>query len=251
MIEKLKPLDNGALKRLAGRSKPGTWYTSVLEGVQSSVSAGRQDPGYFHPSHFGDPCDANLAFWYLGAPNQSVIGARLQRIFDLGHGRDAHLKRDTANAGVSLIKKESDRKISIPHLHIRGELDEWVVNPADKQKYVIDFKTMNSRYWTDLKEVKHDHHIQVMCYELGKQTYKGFVLYENKDDQNWKLMQADFDGKMWQTEVVDRVERIIKGLEQDTVYRNPVNCSQCPFFANGVCTNNDIAGLKAKSGLYV
>src|SRR6185436_13710227 len=113
MIEKLMPPTDSALKRLAGRSNPGTWYISVLEGVQASVSEGRQDPGYFHPSHFGEPCDANLAFWFLGAPAVNTISAKLQRIFDLGHGRDASLKLDTARAGISLIKKEEDRKIEI------------------------------------------------------------------------------------------------------------------------------------------
>lgn len=251
MIEKLMPpADNSALKRLAGRSNPGSWFTSVLEGVQSSVSAGRQDPGYFHPSHFGEPCDANLAFWFLGAPAVQTISAKLQRIFDLGHGRDADLKRDTAKAGISLIKKESDRKIEIPLLRIRGELDEWVVNPANDEKFIIDFKTMNSRFWTELKTVKHDHHLQMLCYEFGKETYKGFVLYENKDTQEWKLWPANFDNDMWQGEIVDRITRILKGLENDIVYRTPTNCTNCPFNANGVCASNEIRTLREKSGIY-
>lgn len=245
------PPPDSALKRLAGRSKPGTWFTSVLEGVQSSVSAGRQDPGWFHPSSFGEACDANLAFWFLGAPAVVEISARTQRIFDLGTGRDGDLKRDTHKSGISLITKDEDRAIEIAHLRIRGELDEWVKNPLDGQTFIIDFKTIRPDAFKELTEVKHDHHLQVMCYEFGKETYKGFVLYENKADCDWKLFTADFDGKVWQTEIVDRIKRILKGLEEDIVYRTPTNCSNCPFFSNGVCASNQIYELKKRSGLYV
>lgn len=250
MIEKLVPQDNGALKRLAGRSNPGQWFISVLEGVQSSVSPSRTDVGWIHPSTLGDPCDAAIAFQFLGAPSVQVISAKLQRIFDLGHGRDAYLKTDTARAGISLIKNESDRKIELPLYCIRGELDEWVKNPADDQVYVIDFKTMRSGLWAELKQVKYEHHIQMLCYEFGKSTFKGFVLYENKDTEEWKLFPADFDQKMWEEKITGRISRILKGLENDIVYRTPVSCNGCPFNANGVCTQNDIHGLKLASGLY-
>lgn len=242
---------DSALKRLAGRSKPGTWFISILEGVQASVSPSRTDIGWIHPSTLGDPCDAAIAFQFLGAPSVQEISARTQRIFDLGNGRDAYLKADTARAGISLIKKESDRKIELPLLRIRGELDEWVKNPADDQVYVIDFKTMRSGLWTELKQVKYEHHIQMLCYEFGKATPKGFVLYENKDTQELKLMQADFDQAMWEEKITGRLERIFKGLEQDIVYRTPVSCNGCPFNSNGVCASNEIRKLRIASGLYV
>ena len=251
MIEKLMPpTDNGALKRLAGRSNPGSWYTSILEGVQASSGSYRVDSGWFHPSSMGDPCDAALAFQFLGAPGTQEISARTQRIFDLGHGRDRDLKRDTAKAGVSLIKKEEDRAIVIPQLRIRGDLDEWVANPANGEQAIVDFKTIRPDAFKELKEVKHDHYLQVMCYEVGKGVPKGFVLYENKADCDWRLFPANFDQKIWQTEISDRIERILKGLENDIVYRTPVNCTGCPFNANGVCASNDIRTLREKSGLY-
>lgn len=250
MIEKLMPPTDSALKRLAGRSNPATWFISVVEGVQASVSEGRQDPGWFHPSHFGEPCDANLAFWFLGAPAVVSTNAKLQRIFDNGNCRDEFLKRDVIKAGISLVKKDTDRKIELPLYRIRGELDEWVANPANQEQFIIDFKTMHTKAWAELKEVKHSHHLQVMVYEFGKSVYKGFVLYENKDTQEWKLMPANFDNKIWQEEIVDRVQRILKGLEDDIVYRTPTSCSSCPFSANGVCASNQIRKLREESGLY-
>src|SRR3990170_4367967 len=116
-------------------SKPGNWLISAIEGVQESHGTGRRDPGFFHPSDFGNECDAYLAFKFLGAPAVQNIAARTQRIYDTGNARDKDLKRDIHKAGVSLIKKKEDRKIYIPSLRIRGELDEWVENPITHVRY--------------------------------------------------------------------------------------------------------------------
>jgi CRISPR/Cas system-associated exonuclease Cas4 (RecB family) len=241
---------DSALKRLANAIKtPGGWIVSRVEYFQQSAGSYRTDPGWFHPSSLGSECDAQLAFQFLGAPGTEVISAQLRRIFDNGSGRDLWLKTDFHNAGISLIKKEEDRKILIEHLRIRGELDEWVENPDTKKRAVIDFKTMRDDLWRSLEVIKPDHHIQLHPYMYAKETFDGFIWYENKNTQEVKLKQGNFDGKIWQ-EITDRIERIINGLEQNRVFRTPSHCSQCPFFANGVCTANQIQKLKEASGLY-
>lgn len=247
-----KVAESGALKRLAqANSLTGSWLVAAIEGVQETSGTGRDDPGWFHPSAFGSDCDAQLAFRFLGAPAVQFVAARSQRIFDLGHGRDEYLKNDVQRAGISLCKTDEDRRIVIPQLYIRGDLDEWVQNPVTKRKYVVDFKTMHLRDFTELKEAKHSHHLQLLCYEFAKETYEGLVLYECKNDQEFKCMQADFDNKMWQEEIVDRICRIITSLNANRVDRNPVSCGRCPFFNNGVCASNEIAKLKEESGLFV
>lgn len=242
---------DSALKRLVDRTKSGgAWVIAGLEAVQETRGAGRSDPGYFHPSDFGNECDAYLAFKFLGAPAFQIIAARTQRIFDLGHARDEALKRDMKNAGLSIIKKEEQRKIAIPELHVRGELDDVIQNPITKELYVVDYKTMRPGEFEELKEVKFWHHIQVHIYMFAKQIFKGFVLYENKGTQELKVKEANFNNELWETYVVQRIQRVMDGLAGDFVNRNPVNCSRCPFNSNGVCAGNDIAGLKAKSGLF-
>lgn len=246
--ERLMP--DSALQRLAGMRNPGGWLISALESVQESHGEGRNDPGWFHPSDFYNECDAFLAFRYLGAPAIEDISARTQRIFDLGSGRDEYLKRDMQRSGISLIKEEADRKIVIPEYKIRGELDDWVQNPLTKEPFVIDYKTIRPDAWTELKEAQRSHLLQVQSYEFAKKTQRGFILYENKGTQELKLLQADFDQKIWQNEIAGRALRIMAELDNNVVRRNPLHCSSCPFFANGVCTGNDIANLKKQSGLY-
>jgi len=244
-------LVDSALKRLAQMGKnDGSWLIAAIEGAQASHGTGRNDPGWFHPSAFGNECDAFHAFRYLGAPAIQNIEPRLQRVFDYGNDREGYLQQYTAKAGISLIKTNKDRRIEIPHLHIRGELDNWVENPITKKRYVIDYKTMRSDLWKNLTEVTQSHFLQLHPYQFAKETYLGYVLYENKDTQELKVMPSDFNGVIWQTKIVDRIEKILKKLDKNAVDRTPVRCSSCPFFANGVCTSNQIADLKKASGLY-
>lgn len=236
------------LKRLAQMSVPGNWLIAAIEGAQVTIGSGRNDPGWFHPSSFGNPCDAFLAFRYLGAPATQTIEAKTQRIFDYGHEREGYLQLWTKH--ISLIEKPKDRLIVIPHLKIRGELDNWVKHPVTNDKFVIDYKTMRSGQWKELTEVLWSHRLQLHPYQFAKETYKGYVLYENKDTQELKAMQSDFDGQIWKKEIVDRTERILGGLDNGVVYRNPAHCSTCPFMANGICGANQIEKLKEESGLF-
>lgn len=256
--------ESSALKRLGALNSgtTGKWIIAALESVQASEGEGRVDPGTFHPSGLADECDAKLAFGFLGAPAVKSISARTQRIFDLGSGRDAYLKRDMMKSGISIVDPtklmtnergetvEVDRHIEIPHLYIRGELDDWVAHPVTGRKYVVDYKTMNPTEFAALDKVKPSHHIQVHPYMFARQTYEAYVLYENKADQEFKLKPANFDQTIWTNKIENRILRILDGLEHDYVTRTPGRCSYCPFYANGVCAANEIAALKARSGLY-
>lgn len=228
----------------------GSWLIAAIEGAQASSGEGRNDPGWFHPSALGNECDAFLAFRYLGAPAVENIDARLQRIFDYGEYRELYLQGYTEKAGITLLRRPEDRDIVITDLHIRGQLDNWVQNPITKKRYVIDYKTMRSGLWKELEEVTKSHKLQLHPYMYAKETWEGYVLYENKDTQELKAMESNFDGNIWQQEIVDRIYRILSRLEVNQVDRNPIHCSKCPFFANGVCTSNQIEKLKEQSGLY-
>lgn len=231
-------------------SSTGSWLIAAIEGAQATWEPRRFDPGWFHPSSLGNECDAFLAFQYLGAPAEENIDARTRRIFDYGHQREAFLQAYTKKAGISLIDSPEERMIVIPHLHIRGELDNWVQNLVTKKRYIIDYKTMRSDLWKELTEVKREHRLQLHPYQYARETYEGYVIYENKDTQELKAPTSNFDGKIWQEQIVDRIERILTRLDQNIVDRNPVKCSRCPFFNNGVCAGNQIEKLKEESGLY-
>lgn len=238
---------NSALKRLAGMRNRERWLLDAIDGTLESNTAGRTDPGWFHPSSLAHPCDAFLAFQFLGAPSKQIISARSQRIFDLGSARDKALKAAVRKAGVSLIKKEEDRKIAITPYMIRGELDEWVENPISHERFVVDFKTINMVAYDALEQEREDHKIQVHPYMFGKETYRGAILYENKNNQEHKLFSFQFDYPLWHG-ITSRLEQIRTALKQGFVHRQPIpNDSQCPFYS--ICTYANIQELKEKSGL--
>lgn len=236
-----------ALKRLANMRRPANWIISVLESGQASEGSGRVDKGWFHASAFGDPCDAKLAFQFLGAPSIQVIEPKLQRIFDYGNIRESYLRHYLQLAGVSVLSTKEERQIVIPHLYIKGEMDDMVAHPITKERHIIDYKTMHRDRFEKLDAAVPGHFIQVQPYQFATNVFKAFIIYENKDNQNLKAFSANFDGQLWQTGFVERVERILTGLQHNEVYRNPIACSQCPF--RNICPTNNIAELKEKSGL--
>lgn len=238
-----------ALKRLSNLRRPANWLIACLESAQASEGTGRFDPGHFHPSDFGNECDAFMAFRFLGAPSKQVIEPKLQRIFDYGNIRETYLRHYLQNAGISIVTDPSERRIEIPSLYIVGELDEVVANPITKEKFIVDYKTMHMDRFEKLETAVPGHRLQVHPYMFAKEIYKAFVLYECKNDQRLKAMPTDFDGKLWQTGFVERVDRVLTGIQKNEVYRNPAHCTGCPFFANGVCTANQIQKLKEESGL--
>lgn len=234
-----------ALKRLGRVRSEGRWYIDALEAQLEYNGPGRMDPGWFHPSALGHQCDAFLAFQFIGAPAMQHIAARNQRIFDLGSARDEALKKLTRKAGVSLIKKDEDRKIVIEDYRIRGELDEWVENPITKKRYIVDFKTMHNDEFIALEEAKPAHAIQILPYEFGKQTANGFILYENKNNQEWKVKPANFSNDKW-NEILLRLERVLNGLRGGYVRRMPItNESSCPFYP--ICSSANIPKLVEES----
>lgn len=240
-------MPDNSLKRLAQMRKKGNWLIASIESVQESTGPSRGDPGWFHPSGLGHTCDARLAFEFLGAPSNQTITARLQRIFDLGNARDLALKKATKKAGVSLIKKEEDRKIVIPSYRIRGELDDWVLNPVTGRKAIVDYKTMNHDEFEALEAVKPSHHVQVHPYMFAKETYEGLVLYEDKNTQTLKIHEADFNNQTW-GEITSRLETIIDGIRKGYVKRTPIaNESSCPFY--NICSWANIDKLREESQL--
>lgn len=239
-----------ALRRLANMRRPANWLIAVLESGQASEGTGRYDPGWIHPSDLSSECDAFIAFRYLGAPAKQVIEPKLQRIFDYGNIRESYLRHYLQVAGVSVLSTKEERQIVIPHLHIRGEMDDLVKHPLSGELHVIDYKTMHMDRFEKLDAAVPGHFLQVQPYQFATNVFKAFIIYECKNDNRLKAFPANFDGKVWEEQIVQRIHRILTGLQQDQVFRNPAHCTGCPFFANGVCTNNQIKKLKEESGIF-
>jgi len=234
------PKDSPLSRVVAQRT--GGWLLAHVDDHLESSKELRYDPGWFHPSALGNPCDALLAFQYMGQTGKSTVRARLQRIFDNGTSRDEDWKRYLHEAGLSLFQhwggspKErklasAERYIEIPHLHIRGEMDDLIRNPTTNEIAVFEFKTMNTDEWDKLRAPKPEHVIQVHPYMFAKGVLQAQIVYENKNDQMPKSYIKKFDGDLWRS-IETRLLNIVQLVESRQLpWRTPMlNDKQCSFF---------------------
>lgn len=102
---------------------------------------------------------------------------------------------------------------SPPEYNFKGNVDavidlrgsEWEQG-NEFDVIVIDFKTMKDEYFSDLREAKHEHVIQVHIYMWLLDCQIAIVLYENKDNQSIKEM------------VVPRNEKIIDKIKEESLW---------------------------------
>ena len=74
-----------------------------------------------------------------------------------------------------------------------------ITPPKDKyEEALLELKTIKDEDFKELKEApKHEHLIQLQIYlNLTDRDY-GVVLYENKNDQNFKAFKVDRDDNIW------------------------------------------------------
>lgn len=211
-------------------SRTGKWLIARLEDFQEKQEDRKADPGWFHPSSLAVACDAALAFQFLGVPAKREIAARTRRILDNGHNRDQAHKRYLHEAGLSLIQKPEERFVSIPEHHIRGEIDDAILNPLTKEKYIFEFKTINSKEFKELASPMMKHVIQVHPYMYAYGVQQTYFLYECKDDQSYKEFVIRFDAGVWASITV-RLENVLRCLRSGMMPTpTPIQAeSQCGY----------------------
>lgn len=178
-------------------------YDAFLFQSANAVEENRAQ-GVFHPSaglHPSVPhCRRLVMFDLLHAPrSRQSKSPKLTRIFDNGHGRHAQVQRawkKMAEAGFcgvtgALVEaKGRDEKYSIS-----GSAD-WIARGVsdDQEPYVVlfDLKTVKSDEWKKLVRPTAKHRLQVNTYLGVFGISTGYVVYENKDTQDWCLPLANF-----------------------------------------------------------
>ena len=234
------PKDSPLSRIVAQRT--GNWLLAHVNEHLESSSTVRADKGWFHPSALSNPCDALLAFAYMGAIGKSTTGAKLQRIFDHGTGRDEYWKRYLHDSGLSLMghwggsPKERklasiERSFEIPNLRIRGEFDDMAANPTTREVYIVEFKTKREDLFEAMRAPDPDHVIQVHPYMFAKGVLQAMFIYECKNCQDVKTYVQKFDGELWNS-LTTRLANIVQLVENKKLpWRTPMkNDSQCSFF---------------------
>jgi hypothetical protein len=140
---------------------------------------------------------------YNGMLLGNDIPPRIQRIFDVGGAFEERFEKYLNNVKI-LVDRELSIKTENPP--ISGRID-FIVFPDDPVP--VELKTIKQEEYKKLRGPKPEHLLQLQLY-LNMGNYKhGYVLYENKNTQDWKCFKLERDEILWDS-VVERCVRVME-----------------------------------------
>lgn len=230
-----------SLERVLAMRHPTAWFRAHLDAYYEQSEKPRVDPGWFHPSGLSHPCDALLAFQYLGLPprNDGKISSKLRRIFDNGHSTEARWQAALQRSGIALLgKKKGDRNFEIAQFHIRGEMDNVIRHPQTGEKFVWEMKTKREDLFDRMTAPDLNWIPQVHCYMFAAGILQTLIVVECKNCQDYKEFLVKFDGGIWKG-ITDRVTMIRERVEahQELARTPQPRDSECDYYP--ICSGWD------------
>lgn len=193
--------------------------------------------GRLSPSSLGG-CKRESVFKFVGMPGQRKIDADLELIFEDGNWR--HHKWQALMLDMEkVLGRRHFRVVSFESaavyegLYIAGHLDVHVVIKG--VHYIIDIKGINS--WgfkrVALQERKPlPHHVdQVMGYMKAKKVKRGIILYDCKDNQDYRSFLFHYDKDVWK-ETVNWADSVITSMENRRLPPKHPECHNGQFKYN-------------------
>lgn len=182
-----------------------------------------------HPSQAGG-CSRKLALSIVydgvGVPTHN---ARIQRIFDNGHGVHQRLQGylwEAAKMGTGGLKMMwEDVALFIPELLVTGELD-CVVQVA-RSFYVVEIKSANKETFEALRKPKDEWINQVYLYMAALGIKAAIVLVECKDNQQLKEFYVPWDPPTWDR-IHDKVTTVLQAIYRKKLPKAK-RCNDCFF----------------------
>ena len=168
--------------------------------------------GVFYPSSLGSTCDRYLYNAYYGLIIDDPIDANTKRIFGNGDYLGLRYEKYFEEMGI-LLGTEISLKNDMPP--ISGRLDFLIQHP-DREKVIIELKSINQRNFSALSMAKYEHIIQTQIYLNLYNVDQGIVLYECKNNQQIKAFTVEKDTQQWE-DIANRCINIMNMTEQPTI----------------------------------
>lgn len=169
-----------------------------IENYQNDKEFSARERDYFYVSEIG----RSEKEVYDAIVNKKPFepDARVQRILENGDKMHERYTKLFAEMGI-LVAAEID---AVNNELVHGRLDCLITDR--KQNYVVELKSCSQWVFNKLNEPKSDHNLQIQFYMYYTNVPRGFVLYENKDNQSIKCFYVELDKEL--------VEKHIKRLEK-------------------------------------
>jgi len=126
--------------------------------------------------------------------------ARVKRILE--NGNKVHERYLTLFAEMGILVAAEINAVSNDLIH--GRLDALITDR--KRNYVVEIKSTSMWSFNKLTKPSTPHMLQVQFYMYYTNIHQGFVLYENKNDQNIKCFYVELNKEL--------VENTIKELKE-------------------------------------
>ena len=187
------------------KQRQDKWLINKLDDMLASKKRNGMK-GKFHASVIGNPCDRYLYLAYNGLLPDVPLSARVQRIFDNGSYLEYRMKKYFERMNI-LIKQEVPCKFDNPI--ISGRID-FILRHPKLNTVLLELKSIKGSLFDDLDGPQETHGIQAQVYlhlnKLGINT--GYVLYENKDNQELKCFRVEKDDDAF-AKILDRCYTIM------------------------------------------
>ena len=167
----------------------------VQEAAKESIERGVRT-GQFYPSSLGSECDRFLYLSYNGLlPLENIRDAANLRRLSNGHSLEDRFFKYFLKLN---IYREREKRIASIEPPIRGRIDFIVQLPQYPHKTLIELKTINDRGFTSLSGPKPEHKVQLQLYLNILDMPHGIIIYENKDNQQFKEFHMWKDIELWE-----------------------------------------------------
>jgi CRISPR/Cas system-associated exonuclease Cas4 (RecB family) len=206
--------------------------------VEARKRSGRKQ-GVFSPSSGLHPsiglCERQLMFKLLCAPeSETRVLTKIVKVMANGTSRHAGFQADCdamAEQGwMGIVRHEKEVTCQHHTLPIYGHADGvWTM--ASGWRFMYDLKTWSSSNCSRTFEPEWKHRLQLNTYEGLYAVRAGYMVYENKDTQDWltplERFRVNFDPKMY-SETEMYCAGILKQLKK----------RKLPVFSERVCKAN-------------
>lgn len=191
-------------------------YLRSLNDVTSTRKS-----GIYSPSSLSK-CERALWYNRMGYEQHAVLEPKTRFNFDIGHAVHQLLNRYVLAALPGIARVEVDA--ALEHYGIHGELDfELLFEPEGAARRIIDFKTIKSTKFTELRQPvispsgtvspvsMTDYVWQLHAYMAARNCRLGTLFYVNKDTAEWFEARMTFSRAVWE-KIEDRIIRVEEAI---------------------------------------
>lgn len=190
-------------------------------------------------------CEREAVLRFTGVDGRRVINPDLELVFDDGNWR--HHKWQATFKDMELVLGRHvfrclsvEQKVVIPDLYVAGSLDVTIAIRINGKwrKFVIDIKGINDMGFGVVlrNDAPISHHVkQLVAYERAAGIPRGFLWYENKNNQNTLAFNVGWDDDAWRdveawcTSVVSYLKRKRLPPKHPECARGTLHFERCPF----------------------